>query len=141
MTYPKSEAILAAVVTRLATITGLTVYRSRADALSKRQAPAIIVEPGVATAARPGASTNRLDWSMDVQVIIHTRGAIPDQLAGPYLVQVHSLLMADRTLGGLVMDIWPQQFDPQREQADQTAGWQICTYGITYRTFIHDLTA
>ena len=140
MTLPRSEQILAAVFTKLDTISGVNCYRSRADALSRRQAPAIILEPGGINPARPAASTSKLDWAMEITIAIHTRGAIPDQLAASYYHQVHGLLLSDRSLGGLALDVLPGPVDFQREQADQTAGWQVCQFTINFRTRITDIS-
>jgi hypothetical protein len=49
--------------------------------------------------------------------------------------------MADRTIGGLAIDIVPTSVDPQLESADQPALWMVCTYQVRYRTTASDLTA
>ena len=64
---------------------------------------------------------------------------VPDQLADPIRVSVNSLLMADRTLGGLAIDIIPTSTDPQRDKADLTSLWLVCTYQVRYRTLANDL--
>ena len=69
-----------------------------------------------------------------------TGGPIPDQLADPIIASIHSQLMADRTLGGLAMDIWPGTVDPQMEKADQPALWTVLTYNVRYRSSVTDLS-
>jgi hypothetical protein len=49
--------------------------------------------------------------------------------------------MADRTLGGLVIDIVPTLSDPQRDKADLTSLWQVNTYQVRYRTAVDDLSS
>lgn len=141
MTASKREQILAAITATLAGTTGVSnrIYRSRVEAFARNEAPAIVVEGGRETAAV--ISNCKLDWSMDVLVAIYARGNIPDQLADPVRVSAHAKLMADRTIGGLAMDIVPTSVDPQLEAADQPALWMVCTYQVRYRTAATDLTA
>jgi magnesium-transporting ATPase (P-type) len=95
---------------------------------------------GTDVAREEPVSNCRIDWRLPVAITVHTRGPIPEQLAGPIIADVHSRLMADRSLGGLAMDIWPADVNHQREQADATAGWTTCTYTVRYRTSHTDLT-
>jgi hypothetical protein len=143
MTAIKRERIMAAVASALASTTGVggRVYRSRVEAFARNEAPAIVIEPGNDVPASEPISTCRIDWRLDVLVQIHTRGAIPDQLAAPIVASVHSLLMADQTLGGLALDVWPGTVQHQREQADAAAGWVTCPYSVRYRTSTTDLTS
>ena len=97
----------------------------------------MVIEPGGETARE--MSTCKLDWTLPVLVAIYTRGSIPDQLADPIRVSAHGLLMADRTLGGLALDIVPVGTDPQRDKADLTSLWLVCTYQVRYRTLANNL--
>lgn len=135
------EQILSAIATALASTSGVggRVYRSRVEAFSRNEAPALIIEPGPDRAQT--YSICKLDWTLDVLVVVHTRGQIPDQLADPILLDAHSKLMADRTLGGLAIDIIPTLSDPQRDKADLTSLWQVNTYQVRYRTTIDDLSS
>lgn len=143
MALIKREQILAAIVTTLAGTTGVStrIYRSRQEAFARNEAPCLLIEPGIDTPSEDQVSTCKIDWRMPVDIIVHTRGAIPEQLAGPIIESLHTKLMADETLGGLVMRIWPGPVNHQREQADATAGWTTCTYVVRYRTRVTDLTA
>lgn len=135
----KSEQILAYVANALEATSGITqVYRSRVEAFSRNEAPVIVVEPAAETARE--MSTCKLDWTLPVLIVIHTRGNVPDQLADPIRVSAHGLLMADRTLGGLALDIIPTATDPQRDKADLTSLWLVCTYEVRYRTAANDLS-
>ena len=143
MTAIKREQIIAAVATALVGTTGVStrIYRSRAEAFARDEAPAIIIEPAADVPRGEPVSTCKIDWTLTVAIIVYTRGAIPDQLAAPIVGSLHSKLMVDRTLGGLALDVWPGQVLHQKEQADQTAGWTTCDYTVRYRTSITDLTA
>lgn len=103
----KREDILAAVATTLGSVSGVggRVYRSRAEALSRAESPAVVVE--FASDNPNYDDLSIMDWVLTFRVIIITRGDIPDQLADPIAVSVYNLLMADRTLAGKVMDLLP----------------------------------
>ena len=138
----KREQILAAIATTLegTANVGARIYRSRVEAFARNEAPALVIEPGTDSAAEEQVSTCKIDWRLPVLVAVYTRGAIPDQLADPIIASIHSQLMADRTLGGLVMDIWPGTVDPQMEKADQPALWTVLTYNVRYRSSVTDLS-
>jgi hypothetical protein len=139
----KRESILAAVATTLVGTTGVAmkrIYRSRVEAFARNEAPALVIEPGTDSASEELVSNCKIDWRLPVLIAVYTRGAIPDQLADPIIISLHSKLMADRTLGGLAMDIFPGTVDPQMEKADQPALWTVCTYNVRYRSSVADLT-
>jgi hypothetical protein len=103
---------------------GSRIYRSRAQAYSRSEAPAISISPGednpVNAPRTTGASLGRLDQVLPVLIEIYVRGDVPDQLADPIGVDVHARMMADRTLGGLAHDVQPDGWRPEYEQADGT---------------------
>jgi len=142
MTTTRQELILAAVKATLAGTVqvGSRIYRSRAEAFARDEAPALVIEPTTDTSSGPPLSLCHIDWTLNVNIIVHTRGAVPEQLAAPIIADLHTKLMADRSLGGLAMDIWPASVDHQREQADAMAGWTICSYQVRYRTSVTDLS-
>lgn len=137
----RREQILAYIATTLAGTTqvGSRIYRSRVEAFSRDEAPALVVEP--AGDRGQTYSTCKLDWSLDVAVVVYVRGSIPDQLADPIVVDLHARLMADRSLGGLAVDIIPTNVDYQRDKADLTSLWMVNTYQVRYRTAAEDLTS
>ena len=117
---------------------GSRIYRSRAQAYGRSEAPAISISPGEdnpANAPRSiGASLGRLDQVLPVLIEIYVRGNVPDQLADPIGVDVHARMMADRALGGLAQDVQPDGWRPEYEQADATAGWIGHKFLVRYRT-------
>jgi hypothetical protein len=139
----KREQILAAVATTLAGTTGVStrIYRSRQEAFARNEAPAIVIEPGNDTAAPEPVSTCKIDWTFTLVVAVYARGTIPDQSADATIQSLHSKLLADRSLGGLAMDIWPQAVDPQFDKGDLAAAWIVCTYTVRYRTGVTDLSS
>jgi len=142
MTAIKREQILDHIADALAGTVevGTRIYRSRQEAFARNEAPCLLIEPGTDVARDEPVSNCRIDWRLPVAIVVHTRGPIPEQLAGPIIADLHSRLLADRSLGGLAMDIWPADVTHQREQADTTAGWTTCTYTVRYRTSHTDLT-
>jgi hypothetical protein len=117
---------------------GARIYRSRAQAYSRSEAPAITVSPGednpINAPRTTGASLGKLDQALPVLIEIYVRGDVPDQLADPIGVDVHARMMSDRTLGGLAQDVQPDGWRPEYEQADATAGWMQYRFLIRYRT-------
>jgi hypothetical protein len=138
----RREQILSAITTALAGTTGVgsRIYRSRVEAFSRGESPAISLEPINDTPAT-NTSLPTLDWSLTVRIAVIVRGAIPDQLADPIVESLHSLVMADLSLGGLAMDIIPASVDWQLIEADQPAGVVLCDYLIRYRTSVGSLSA
>lgn len=137
----KREAILEAIKDALdGTVeVGTRIYRSRVEAIARNEAPVLIVEPTDDNARQEPVSLCWIDWTMGVDVIVHTRGQVPEQVSAPIQVDVHAKIMSDRSLGGLAMDVWPTRVQYLRDQADQTAGWAVMTYAVRYRTRIDDL--
>lgn len=143
----KREAILAAIETALVGTTGVStrIYRSRPEAFSRNEAPALVIEPASETTIDPertgGASMCRLDWRLTVRIGIITRGPIPDQLADPIMVDIHQRLRTDAGIRALVMTIYPTGNNWEQAEADLTAGVTICDWSIRYRTNVDDITS
>jgi hypothetical protein len=147
MTTSKREAILAAIETALAGTTGVgnRIYRSRPEAFSRGETPALVIEPGSESTIDPertgGASMCKLDWRLTVRIGIITRGAIPDQLADPIMVDIHQRLRTNAAIKALVMTIYPSDNNWQQADGDQTAGATVCDWSIRYRTNVDDITS
>lgn len=136
----KRETILARVILALAGSSGVgtRIYRSRVEALSRAETPAIVVEPVTDNATQDTLAT--LSWQLTFRVSIITRGQVPDQIADATAIDVHSKLMADSTLDGLVTDLVPASVDFQQIDADQPAGVTSLTFSATYRTDLNSIT-
>ncbi|MEK9824309.1 MAG: hypothetical protein VW840_19255, partial [Gammaproteobacteria bacterium] len=104
----RREQILAQIVATLASTTGVSgrVYRSRATAVARAESPAIIVEP-VTDTAQQVTSLPKLDWTLRVRVVVVSRSANSYTDADSVIESMHSLLMADLTLGGVAIDVQP----------------------------------
>jgi hypothetical protein len=149
MTTTKSEQILAYLATELGDLGGVSgrVYRSRTEAFSRNESPSVIIEPSTDTASSQPVSTCYIDWTFQVLIAIYSKGEhglgqdSPDQIADPVIHAIHDLVMTDRTLGGLAMDVWPLSRDPQIVSAEDPSMVTVLTYQVRYRTSLLDLGA
>lgn len=134
------ENILAAIVAALGTAPaiGATVHRSRVTALGRGESPAIIVEP--VNDQSQQATVPKLDWALQVRVAVIARGDAPDQVADPYVANVHKKIMADMTLGGLCYDVQPLGVTFDLVDADNSVGVVSMTFQVLYRTGLQDVT-
>jgi hypothetical protein len=138
----KREQILAAITTSLATTAGVSgrVYRSRVTAMQRAESPAIVVEP-ISDTPTQNTSLPTLDWRMRVRVSVVVRGDLPDQLADPVIESLHSKMVADLTLGGLAIDVQPDEVSFNFFDADQPAGVIFNDYIVQYRTSVSSLSS
>ncbi|MDX2074701.1 MAG: hypothetical protein SFX19_10135 [Alphaproteobacteria bacterium] len=134
------EQILAAIKTALTGTTGVDVriYRSRPEAISRGESPAILIEPVGNSPVQPVIGF--LDNVFTVRISVIARGAVPDQVADPTIASLHAKIMADLTLGGLAMDIQPGATNYLIEEGDQPAAVISCDYNVIHRTSLTDLT-
>lgn len=130
----KRETILARIATTLASTSGVSgrVYRSRVEPLARGESPALVIEPSSDQATLDTVAT--LFWTLTVRITCVVRSAIPDQAADAVMLDAHAKLMADTTLGGLVVDIVPGTMTFELIEADQAAGVISVEYQVTYRT-------
>lgn len=137
----RREQILAQIATTLASTAGVSgrVYRSRATAVARAESPAIIVEP-VTDTAQQVTSLPKLDWTLRVRVVVVSRSANSYTDADSVIESMHSLLMADLTLGGIAIDVQPVLTSFDFIDADQPAGVFSNEYDVKYRTQVADLT-
>jgi hypothetical protein len=148
MTNTRQEDILDYVATELAATDGATgrVYRSRTEAYSRNESPAVSIEPGLDSATSQPVSTCYIDWTFQLVIAVFSKGEhgasgpSADQVADPVIHSIHSLLMADRRLGGNAMDVWPISRDPQLVSAEDPSIVTVLTYQVRYRTGITDLS-
>jgi hypothetical protein len=138
----KRETILAAIRTALTDTTGVgeRIYRSRVEAFSRAETPALLIEP-VVDDASVETSLPTLTWRLTVRIMVVVRGDIPDQIADPIVQSLHSKLTADLTLGGYAYDIEAVSVTFEMVEGDQPTGVVACNYRILYRTSVNDLSS
>lgn len=138
----KQETIVQAVLTLISgTLGGLKgkVYRSRTEALRREETPAAFVEL-IGNNPTYGV-IDFAEWTLQFVIKIITRGAAPDALADPYVQNFYGLIMADRSLGGLVFDINPVLISYNIQDGDQPVCITEMIFQVIFRTGASDLTA
>ena len=135
----KRETILARVAAVLAGTTGVgtRIYRSRVEALSRAETPALLIEPVGDVPTQDTLAT--MSWSMTFRVSVVVRGTLPDQQADAAAVDVYAKIMADATLDGLVTDLIPTGIEFQMLDADQPVGITTISFSATYRTTLNSM--
>lgn len=139
----KREQILAALKTKLTGTTGVAkrIYRSRPEAFSRAETPAIILEPISDTALDTNSIHQKITWEFRVRVTVIVRGTIPDKVADPTNVSLYNKLMTDPTIGGLAIDIKPSQTSFEIVESDQPTGIISNEFDIEYRSSYNNLSA
>ena len=139
----KREQILAALKTKLIGTTGVAkrIYRSRPEAFSRAETPAIILAPISDTALDTNSIYEKITWEFRVRVTVIVRGTIPDKVADPTNVSLYNKLMTDPTIGGLAIDIKPSQTSFEIVESDQPTGIISNEFDIEYRSSYNNLSA
>ena len=139
----KREQILAALKTKLIGTTGVAkrIYRSRPEAFSRAETPAIILEPISDTPLDTNSIYEKITWEFRVRVTVIVRGTIPDKVADPTNVSLYNKLMTDPTIGGLAIDIKPSQTSFEIVESDQPTGIISNEFDIEYRSSYNNLSA
>lgn len=129
----QTESIVAAVVSALTTA-GLTVRTSTGATWSFETMPVVVVDVG---AERPegvfGGAGGLVYWNLDLMLVIAAEGATPKLAPETTRQTAHAALYADRTLGGLAIDIMAGQVTRQIDSDNPAAGIAQCEYLVKYR--------
>lgn len=137
----KREDILDAVQTILANTSGVSgrVYRGRPYPARLAESPCIFLSWVNDNPAYDNLSI--MDWTLQLKITIITRGEEADELADPIAVSVYNLLMADRQLGGKVMDVLPGEQRMDIIEGDKPVGALTGTWFVKHRTGQNTLDA
>lgn len=128
----KREQIMQAVMTRLATVPGVTsVERTREDAMAREESPAIAARWTDELVVREAVPYT--DKALDIEVYVYARGTPPDQVADAAVRSAHAALMGEPTLGGLAIDISEAGSSLEADEADLTAAGVTMRYRVQYR--------
>ena len=138
----KREQTLAAIKTNLANTTGggTRIYRSRVEALTRSETPAIIIEPVSDTPQDTNSFNNKITWEFKIRISVIARGATPDNVADPTIESLHTKVLNDPSIGGLAIDVRPSTTTFELLEADEPAGVIGCEFDIEYRTSYNSLT-
>lgn len=134
MTTSIREQITATVFTLAQSTAGVDsrVYRSRVEAFSRGSTPALVVEAARNISEAQKAGIETLPQRLELRFLLMIDAPIPEQAADPILVDLHSRLMADMTLGGLSSGILPG--DTVWDLAENGIAVVIVSYVVQYRT-------
>lgn len=119
-------------------LVGSNIYRSRLEPFARDEFPAVVVEPTADSADQTTIQT--LDWQLGVRIAVFVRGAVPDSLADPIVLDIHSKIMSDPTLQGYAIDILPTSVAFDLTEGDQPIGVIACDYVVRYRTNLNDVS-
>lgn len=107
--------IVAAIKTRLeaAPAVSAQVYRARLRPVAEQHLDAVVVRIHSGIAARFGILNGPTDWDTAIDVECYARSATlsADAAVDTLLAKVWARLAADASLGGLVMDMNPQEIN------------------------------
>ena len=102
----------------------------------------LIAEPATDDPSEPQVSTNHIEWLMSLAVAVYVVAPVPSTAADSILCQSWSIMMANRTLGGLAQTVMPGQFKPlAADTGEGNAGWVIQSWLIRYRTGVLTIEA
>lgn len=139
----KAEAITQAVVSALTvppmtSVPAARVYRDLHGAMQADDLPAIAVETGDEDTPDRRTTRHKLRW-LDLQVTVVARGASPYTAGDAALVEAFGRVFADRSLGGLAMEVLEGPTRRERSPAEQQVGAVTKTYRIQYTTLEESL--
>ncbi len=122
-----------------AAVTPATVLRQPTIAIARDQTPALVL--AIVSDAPVKRSNDRMERELVVRLTSYVRDptdgyAVADDL----LCKTHLALLADTTLGGLVLSLTEMEADYQAEDADVEAIAIPAIYRITYRTLVSDIS-
>lgn len=133
------ELILTAIQSRLVSASiGASVERSRVVSFEREDLPAVDIKPRDEEATPHANGLQRCILNVEIQ--IHTRGDVPDQLADPIAASLHAALVADPTLGGLCQRLYYTSRNWTFADADASAGQLAMIYAVHYATPAGDIT-
>lgn len=137
----RREAILAAIKTAIDPTTGVSgrVYRSRVEALSRAEHPAIVMEP--VTDSHSKVTTDRLTNELTFQAVVLVRADVPDQSGDAIVQDMHNKIMTNAPLDALLVDLFPVSTDFQFIDGDKPLGVISCQYKAVYQSGLVDLSS
>lgn len=129
----RSLAIADHIETLLAGVSGVTTHRDIVRAIDRAELLALVVEQGDEPAPQVefiGTS----ERSIEINVSVVAKGGAPYSRADAPLLAAHNLIMADRSLGGMALDITEGPTNRQRDALEREVGVITKTYTVAYRT-------
>lgn len=135
----RREAILDALLAKLATVSNVAEYRSRLDPVDRSEGIAALLYPESESTQDSGIGQT-LIRRLTVRVDVIARGAVPDEVADTAVGACHAAIMADTTLAGACVAIEEAGIDWEMESADQDAVRVSRRYDVVYSVKLNDDT-
>lgn len=136
----RREAILDALLAKLATVANVAEYRSRLDPVDRSEGVAALLYPESEQTQEAGIGKT-LIRRLAVRVDVIARGAVPDEVADAAVSGCHAAIMADPTLAGACTTIEEAGIDWAMESADLDAVRVSRRYDVIYTLRLDDDTA
>jgi len=115
---------------------GTRIYRDRPEPLARNEMPALVISPEQEDDTTDALPFTRCSLKVNIDVLVN--GAKLSALADPIRVSVHSKVMADRSLNGLVHDI--QRNGSRWDANSGDIGVLRMQYLVSFRTRTNNLT-
>lgn len=128
----KTEQIIAAMQAAL-TGAGLTVRDDTAALYSFEDKPCIVLDCGDEY-PDPVVGMGYVYWNLTVLALIGADGPAPKMAPEPTRAAAHAALYADRTLGGVVIDLAVGPISRGIDEENPACGITQVTYNLKYRT-------
>lgn len=129
----RSLAIADHIADLLAGITGVTIYRDIVRAIDRTEQLALVVEQGDEPAPQRDTLAT-YERRIEINVSAVAKGSDPYSSADAPLTDAHDLIMADRSLTGLAVDVEEGPTTRQRDTLEREVGVITKTYSVAYRT-------
>ena len=133
------EDLLVYLAAQLATVSNLTVYRTRQAAVAIEEGNCLILEPDEESVSKPGNGIAARD--LTIRILLIVRAATPDSAADPLLQSIHNSFMSDPTLGGRAAACIEVGTRWNFEVADTTALVAEVRYRLKYLTPVGSFAA
>lgn len=134
-----TEQILSTIAAKFtAQVPTAITFRSRKAALALAEGIAIIVEPEEEPVTYIANVAAKRDFMAKITIL--GRGDVPDSTIDPTRVVMHSVLMADPSVGGIVQRIVEEGAKWTLEEADNTAISLETRYKFIYLAKTNSLT-
>jgi hypothetical protein len=134
----KTERILAAIEALLAGTTGVgsRIYRDRWEPLARNELPALVIQPESEDDETDAMPYTRCSLRVNIDILVS--GSKLSTLSDPIRVSLHQKLLADRSLGGLAIDI--ERNGASWDANSGEIGALRLKYLVKFRTRTNDLT-
>lgn len=128
----KTESIIAAIAAKL-TAAGITIREDTGALYSFEDKPVIVIDCGD---EYPEAvfGVGFVYWNLTVTLMIGADGAAPKLAPETTRAAAHAALYADRTLGGIVIDLVAAQVTRSIDEDNPALGITQAIYQLKYRS-------